>query len=782
MIEKSHRWHKTAIAAAAIALLSLSATGALALSLGPVNVQSLLGEPLRAEIEVPNISPEEAASLKTNVASAAAFVAAGFEYNAAMSGLKTLLVRRSDGSYVISISSDRVINDPFLELILEANCTSGRIVRDYSMLFDPPSTKQSAPSPLMSSASAMPIPGSSLSSTGFKGAVVSDAPGYKLANSLNGPAQVKVKPGDSARKIAVSAKGSDVSIDQMLVALLRMNPDAFAMGNLAGLRTGSVVDLPSSDQAKSISSTEASQIVAAQSREFNDFRRIFSISAPKVDVESTDRKSTGKVDFKVTDNNSDGTSSDKLTLSQSGLSPKVAALNPGKDRLKSDSEARAIEMAKNIADLTKLRKEAEGDVVAKKTAEKSSEPKVALSTPSVEVIQATTPSPAASEPISNIPALVASAPIKKSPKPVLVLPTVAEPRLVDQIMDTPGVLIAGGLLLGLAAFGLYRGKKSKKLVSLADGSAPGGMIASDSLFLASGGQQVDTTFGEVDGRISRFKNNSQINPVDDVDPVAEADVYLAYGREVQAEEILKGAMAIDPTRIVVHTRLLDIYVKRRDAEKFLVCAKSASVLVGKYSVEWAQICAQGLSIDPKNHFYIVSSTSASNDVSVEKNERKSAFKGASMAAPSFQAPAYVSAPASSQALQPVSEEEMDLDFSYEELPVIGFHSEEKSKHKIDAAESKTEKPVDPTDSGDLDFDLSAPDKPGLELKSMEMSFDVDSLDLNLSPKKDKVALTEEISKPISTHLNEVPPSKAISPFISNDFMLEFDLGSLDLDI
>ena len=97
MIDKSHRWRKNVVAAAAIALLGFSATEVAALSLGRISVQSSLGEALRAEIDVPSITPEEAATLKANPASPAAFVAAGLEYNAAMTGLQATLARRPDG-------------------------------------------------------------------------------------------------------------------------------------------------------------------------------------------------------------------------------------------------------------------------------------------------------------------------------------------------------------------------------------------------------------------------------------------------------------------------------------------------------------------------------------------------------------------------------------------------------------------------------------------------------------------------------------------------------------
>ncbi|MES2879484.1 MAG: fimbrial protein FimV, partial [Pseudomonadota bacterium] len=104
MISKSHLWQKTAMAAAAAALFGLLGSNAAALSLGRITVQSALGEPLRAEIDVPDINAEEAASLKATVALPEAFRAAGLEYNPAMSGLQITLKKRPDGRSFIRVS------------------------------------------------------------------------------------------------------------------------------------------------------------------------------------------------------------------------------------------------------------------------------------------------------------------------------------------------------------------------------------------------------------------------------------------------------------------------------------------------------------------------------------------------------------------------------------------------------------------------------------------------------------------------------------------------------
>jgi pilus assembly protein FimV len=88
-----------------------------------------------------------------------------------------------------------------------------------------------------------------------------------------------------------------------------------------------------------------------------------------------------------------------------------------------------------------------------------------------------------------------------------------------------------------------------------------------------------------------------------VDPVAEADVYLAYGRDLQAEEILKEAMRSTPTRVAIHNKLLEIYAKRRDAKAFEVVATEAYGLTQGQGPEWEQACALGRELDPANPLY-----------------------------------------------------------------------------------------------------------------------------------------------------------------------------------
>jgi pilus assembly protein FimV len=136
-----------ALSAVALAAGCLIGSSALALGLGRLTVMSALGETLKAEIDVTSITAEEASSLRLRVAPPEAYRTAGVEYNAALPSATVQVVRRPDGRSVLRLSSDRAVLEPFVDVIIEASWSSGRLVREYTMLFDPPSarTAQAAP-------------------------------------------------------------------------------------------------------------------------------------------------------------------------------------------------------------------------------------------------------------------------------------------------------------------------------------------------------------------------------------------------------------------------------------------------------------------------------------------------------------------------------------------------------------------------------------------------------------------------------------------------------------
>jgi pilus assembly protein FimV len=124
----------------------------------------------------------------------------------------------------------------------------------------------------------------------------------------------------------------------------------------------------------------------------------------------------------------------------------------------------------------------------------------------------------------------------------------------------------------------------------------------DSFFGASGGQRIDTR--DAAGTSSSMTYSlSQLDAIGDVDPVAEADVYLAYGRDLQAEEILKEAMRSNPERLAIRTKLLEVYAKRRDIKGFELLATQLFALTRGEGEDWAKAQELGAQIDPDNSMY-----------------------------------------------------------------------------------------------------------------------------------------------------------------------------------
>ena len=153
----------------------------------------------------------------------------------------------------------------------------------------------------------------------------------------------------------------------------------------------------------------------------------------------------------------------------------------------------------------------------------------------------------------------------------------------------------------LAGFGLYRFTRPKK--DSGETSFLESRLQPDSFFGASGGQRIDTRDAGAASSSSMSYSLSQLDAIGDVDPVAEADVYLAYGRDLQAEEILKEAMRSNPDRMAIRSKLLEVYAKRRDTKGFELLATQLYALTRGEGEDWAKAQELGQQIDPENPLY-----------------------------------------------------------------------------------------------------------------------------------------------------------------------------------
>ncbi len=620
-------WRGTAIALAIACALGLSTPDAQALSLGRVTVQSALGEPLRAEIDIPQITPDEVANLRTALGSPEAFRAAGMERSPALAGLQISLQQRPNGTHFLRLSSERVINEPFLDLILEASGPAGRIVREYTLLFDPPSLRQqaapatplpaqvtgpSAPPPPAPAAEATvtpvspalspsppappaPEPAAAAAASAPAAPAPAPAPAPAAATAASAAAsspkrRVTVQAGQTAGAIAAANRPGTVSLDQMLVALLRANPDAFVSGNVNRLKAGAVLDMPSEEQAAAIGQPEARQTLVAQSKDFNEFKQRLAegVAERPAAASAAGRTASGQVQARVEEKKPAPAASDRLTLSKGAVEEgsrdgKAPEDRIARERAEREAAARAAEIDRNIADLKRLGNES-----------------ASLATPPAAAASAASgaggiPVPAQ---VPGAAAEAASAPASATAQPRPATP----PSEASGWLDSP--LLAGAaaalvaLLIGL---GLYRRQQLARQTAAAESpEADESRLEPDSFFGGSGGQHIDTAHAPS----SMMYSPSQIDAAADVDPVAEADVYLAYGRDLQAEEILREALRTTPQRVAVHAKLLEILARRNDPQAFESVARDAHALTAGSGPVWAQIASLGLELDPANPLYL----------------------------------------------------------------------------------------------------------------------------------------------------------------------------------
>jgi pilus assembly protein FimV len=170
------------------------------------------------------------------------------------------------------------------------------------------------------------------------------------------------------------------------------------------------------------------------------------------------------------------------------------------------------------------------------------------------------------------------------------------------LLDNPLLLAGGiGVLALLGGWGAYRYRQRKSRDN-GETSFLESRLQPDSFFGASGGQRIDTR--DASGASSSMSYSlSQLDAIGDVDPVAEADVYLAYGRDLQAEEILKEAMRSNPDRLAIRTKLLEVYAKRRDTKGFELLATQLYSLTQGQGEDWTRAQELGRGIDPDNPLY-----------------------------------------------------------------------------------------------------------------------------------------------------------------------------------
>ncbi|MES2366688.1 MAG: FimV/HubP family polar landmark protein [Pseudomonadota bacterium] len=621
------------LSAGLLMLLPLTSQSA---GLGKLSVRSALGQPLNAEIELLAKDKTELDALSARLAGNDAFREAKINPAAALYNLKFTVDKKPDGHAILKITSSKPINDPFLDMLIELDWATGRMVREYTVLLDPPGVAMAqttvAPLQVTSAQTAGNGAGTSMGSTteaqpsaGSKagnGSTNARKPTNAAGKSVAQPGNIHVKRGDTLTAIASRTKPDGVNLEQMLVGLYRENHKAFDGDNMNRLKAGKILKMPTKEQVAAIPVSEAARDIKLQSADWQSYRQKLAsevASTPAAPEKSA--QAVGKIMPKVEDKAAQAQAGkDVLTLSKgeapagkaaSGKDTKQIAASQNKlsamqedaaaqQKALQDANNRVAALEKNIQDMQRLL-----DIKSQALAELQNNAAKAKSNPP----QTTTPNVAAPvvPPVSVKPASPPPPATTKPATPAAVAPASGNGGTswyenIDPLYLGGGALAA--LLLALLAFMMHGKRRRKGLSNFEDSIMAGTDIRANTVYGTQGaGSSAVNTSGT--SFLTDF-SQAGLGTIDthDVDPIAEAEVYMAYGRDAQAEEILKEALTKDPGRHEIHLKLLEIYAARKNLPAFeSIATELYAALGGESTPVWAKAAELGRKLDPNNPLY-----------------------------------------------------------------------------------------------------------------------------------------------------------------------------------
>ncbi|MFD2448455.1 FimV/HubP family polar landmark protein [Vogesella fluminis] len=491
-------------------------------------VKSNLGEPLRAEIE---LSGPDGDVQRVGLASQDTFRELKVDYAPLLSSLRFTLALRANGRPYIRVTSLAPISEPYLRFVVEAKMPGSRSVREYTVLLDPvdyalPSSQAPVPAAVRPQAE-RPAPAA---------AALPLLPSHEHAAADRlPPDRVRVRPGQTLHQLAASLALPNVSLRQVMAALLEANPQAFVAGNPDQLRAGARLRVPPLSQIRALGRERSNSILAA------------------------------------------------------GRTPQVGAA-PVAAAPAAAPAATAGQAKPTTEQVVKLE-----PVTASAPVPDTSATATATATATAQALQLQQAQQKIAELEKRLNALQAAA----ASQPVPAAEEHGEP-LLDRVMAYLP-LIGGALatvLLGLAAIIMLRRRRRRRAGAAGQGDAANLLRKSPLQPSHTDPVTAGNTF------LTDFtRSGSGGAEAGDVDPIAEAEVYLAYGRDQQAEEILKEALAKDPTLHDVRAKLLEIYASRQDRAAFELHARPLHDALGGQGTLWDKVARLGRGIDPGNALY-----------------------------------------------------------------------------------------------------------------------------------------------------------------------------------
>jgi FimV-like protein len=353
---------------------------ALALQINQPVLLSRLGEPLKLQFLVSDVSQAEEQSLKINLADVLVYQSTQIKRVAGLDDIKFEVTKKSDGNYQVQATGTQPMAEEHADLIIDFDWSSGRRYINIGLNFQsPPASTATAPSAPPAAPPAENKPEQAVSEPVSKSEVTSSpteqAPTPTAANTEEPAApakaqaaspepvkavaqpsesQVQVQKGDTAAKLLQGLATKEISLDQLLLAMLHNNPDAFVASNVNRLKAGALVTLPSADEASRYDRKQARESIHLQASDFNAYRTSLGASAPVSNQTSgSKREASGKLNGEVT--KKEKPPADELTLSKPGDSE---AEKLSKKLQEEETAKQAKEVSDNLSQIGRLSKSA----------------------------------------------------------------------------------------------------------------------------------------------------------------------------------------------------------------------------------------------------------------------------------------------------------------------------------------------------------------------------------------------------------------------------------------
>ncbi|MCR9279155.1 MAG: hypothetical protein NXH85_14415 [Pseudomonadaceae bacterium] len=573
-----------------LAILFLTSASAGALGLGEIELDSALNERFDGEIEVLDSRGLDTSEILVSLGSAEDFRRVGVERFFYLTDLR-FEVERSGSGAVIKVTSSQPITEPYLNFLVEVLWPSGRMLKEYTVLLDPPTFGQAPPA-------AVAPPTRDVAGSSGAGRVPQSNPASSGGTQVRVPASNPSTPArtgqsadgkygatdrnDTLWQIAERTRpSSSLTVQQYMLAIQRMNPEAFINNNINYLKAGYTLDLPSENEARSLSAAEASGEVAQQTQEWRDIRsgRVpaarDSGSATQVAQQGDDAGLRSTVDARPEQDTPVNQSADagaqlRIVAGEagSGGSPDgsgdagdAAAVAEENDRLLREVEALSYQLDQQRTQVEKdlLVQQRQIEVKDQQIAQLQEQLAAMRDARSDEAQNQSTPSSVETPWWQTTPVLFGG---------------------------------AGALVLGLIGFMVARRRSNDDDddfdydsgdVTFADEPAPDRLEPEVDEASGFEAEDVDESYVDDpvqaidDGDVLELDDELDISPDADSgssptsqtsDVLGEAEIYIAYGRYPQAVGLLLGVLEDDPDRHDVRAKLLELYAETGDVEAF----------------------------------------------------------------------------------------------------------------------------------------------------------------------------------------------------------------------